>query len=129
MSEEMKETGKVHANVVFGGGSIIAVAGIAGGVILALAFPWIVLAYGQSLGATLVVIFVSLGLLLGATVTLASAVLGLVMPRQVDGGAPQNWIRELKDWSREWREWADVDWKHWSEQEWKEWAEKKKREE
>ena len=129
MSDEMKDGGKVHANVEFGEGSAIAVAGIAGGVILALGFSWIVLAFGQSLGATLTVIFVSLGLLLGTTVALASAVLGLVIPRQVGGGAPQGWMKELKEWSREWRQLADVDWKHWSEEEWKDWAEKKKRDE
>jgi hypothetical protein len=129
MSDEIKDGGKAHANVEFGGGGAIAVAGIVGGVALALGFSWIVLAFGQSLGATLMVIFVILGLLLGFIVALASAVLGLVMPRQVGGGAPQGWIRELKDWSREWRQWADVDWKHWSEEEWKEWSEKKKRDE
>ncbi|HVM32272.1 MAG TPA: hypothetical protein VMU88_03995 [bacterium] len=128
MSEEIKETGKAHANVVFNDGAAVAVAGILGGVGLALGFPWIVLAHGQGLGPTLLVVFVVMGLLLGATVALASAVLGLVIPRQVGGGAPQSLLRELKDWSREWREWSQVDWKHWSEDEWKEWAERKKRE-
>ncbi|HET9869211.1 MAG TPA: hypothetical protein VFR02_01760 [bacterium] len=127
MSEETKETGKAHASVVFGGGSAIAVAGILGGLLLAVGFPWVVLVYGQGLGKVLVVVFLGLGLLLGTTVSLASAVLGLVMPRQVGGGAPQGLLRELKDWSREWRQWAEVDWKHWSEEEWKEWAERQKR--
>lgn len=127
MNDEIKETGRAHASVVFGGGSVIAVAGVIGGILLALGFPWIVLAYGQALGSTLMVIFVVLGLLLGAVVALASAVLGLVIPREVGGGAPQGWLRELKDWSRDWRQWAEVDWKHWSEEEWKTWAEKQKK--
>lgn len=81
MSEELKEKEKVQANVVFGQGSAIAVTGIIGGVVLALGFPWIVLAYGQPLGATLVVIFVLSGLVLGGLVALTSAFFGLVIPR------------------------------------------------
>ncbi len=129
MNEEFKNQEKVHANVSFGGGNMIAVTGIIGGVVLALGFPWIVLAYGQALGATLLVIFVLSGLGLGGLVALTSAFFGLVMPRQVGGGAPADWIREIKSFAREFREWDEVDWKNWDEKDWKNWAEKKKKDE
>ena len=128
MSDEKKEPEKVQANVVFGGGSLIAVTGILGGVGLAIGFPWIVLAYGQALGPKLLVIFVLAGLLMGGLVALTAAFFGLVIPREVGGGAPSWLIQELKNSSREWRQWAEVDWKNWTEREWKEWVEKKKKE-
>ena len=146
MSEEMKNQEKIHANVSFGEGNYIAVTGIIGGVILALGFPWIVLAYGQALGATLLVVFILSGLVMGGLVALTSAFFGLVMPRQVDGGAPggklNDWIRwgmERKNWSeKDWKDWADYgdegpdkdwaepDWGNWSIQDWKAWGEKMK---
>ena len=128
MSEESKQPDKVHANVSFGGGSAIAVTGIIGGVALALGFPAVVLAFGQSLGTTLLVIFVLSGLVMGGVVALTAAFFGLVMPRQVNGGAPMDW-REIKNFVREFRDWKDVDWKHWDEEDWEKWAEKKKRDE
>jgi hypothetical protein len=128
MSDEKREPEKVHANVVFGGGNLVAVTGIIGGVVLALGFPWIVLAYGQALGPTLLVVFIISGLSAGGLVALVSAFFGLVIPREVGGGAPPWWISELKSWRKEWKDWGDVDWKNWTEQEWKDWVEKKKKE-
>ena len=128
MSEELKEKEKIHANVVFGQGSEIAVTGIIGGVVLALGFPWIVLAYRQPLGATLVVVFVLSGLILGGLVALTSAFFGLVIPRQVGGTSPAWWGPEgWKAWCRDWDDLDDVDWKDWTASDWKAWAEKKKR--
>jgi hypothetical protein len=130
MSEELKEKEKIKANVVFGAEKEIAMTGIAGGVVLALGIPWIVLAYGQALGVTLTVIFVLSGLILGGLVTLTSAFFGLVMPKQVDGTSPTWWGPEgWKAWVRDWDDLEDVDWKDWSVNDWKAWAEKKKRNE
>lgn len=137
MSEEMKHPEKIHANVLFGEGTLIAVTGIIGGVALALGFPWVVMAHGQALSPTLAVIFVLAGLLIGGTVAAASAVLGLVMPREVGGGGPgqiNDWIRwgaEWKKWSeKDWKDWADYadwgepDYENWSLADWKAWGEK-----
>ncbi len=114
MADEMKRPEKIHANVLFGEGSLIAVTGVLGGVALALGFPWIVMSHGQGLGTTLLVIFVLGGLLIGGLVAVASAVLGLVMPRQVGGGLPgelNDWIR----WGMEWKKWSEKDWKDWAD--------------
>lgn len=128
MSEEMKEKEHVKANVVFGAGSEIAVTGIIGGVVLALGFPWIVLAYGQALGPTLIVVFVLSGLVLGGVVALTSAFFGLVMPKHVDGSSPSWWGPEgWKSWCRDWEDLEDADWKDWSAEDWKAWARKKKK--
>ncbi len=145
MSEETKNPQKIHANVLFGEGNHIAVTGIIGGVVLALGFPWITLAYGQALGPTLLVIFILSGLVMGGLVALTSAFFGLVMPRQVDGGAPggiQDWIRwgmERKNWTeKDWKDWADYgdnaqyadwaepDYQNWTLQDWKAWGDKMK---
>jgi apolipoprotein N-acyltransferase len=128
MSEERKHTEKIHADVMFGRGDLIGVAGIVGGVALALGFSWIVLAHGQTLGTTLAVIFVLAGLFMGGLVALVSAFFGLVMPRQVGGGAPSWVMGEIKEWIKRHKEWDEVDWEHWTEQDWKAWAEKKKKE-
>ncbi len=137
MSEEMNQPEKIHGKVSFGEGQIVAVTGIVGGVALALGFPWIVLAHGQGLNTTLVVIFVLAGLLIGGTVAIASAVLGLVMPREVGGGGPgqiNDWIK----WGMEWKKWSEKDWKdfadsadwaepdyeNWTLSDWKAWGEK-----
>jgi hypothetical protein len=127
MSEEQKHAEKVHADVTFGRGDLIGMTGIIGGVVLALGFSWIVLAYGQALGATLTVIFVLAGLLMGGLVALVSAFFGLVMPRQVGGGAPSWIMGEIKTWIKHHRDWDEVDWEHWTEQDWRAWAEKKKK--
>ncbi len=127
MIEETKEKDneKVHANVQFRtGGTTIAVAGVIGGACIALGLPLIVLVFGQSLGPTLLTIFVITALLVGGVVALASAVLGLVIPQQVNGGGHGPWGRH------HWKRWAcrhmpKGDWQNWSEQEWKEWVEKK----
>jgi hypothetical protein len=137
MNEETKNPQKIHANVLFGEGTLIAVTGIVGGVTLALGFPWVIMAHGQALSPTLVVIFVLAGLLIGGTVAAASAVLGLVMPREVGGGGPgqiNDWIRwgmEWKKWSdRDWKEfadsmdWAEPDYENWTREDWKAWGEK-----
>ena len=126
MEEGSKPSEKVHANVSFGGGSAIAVTGIIGGVVLALGFPTVVLVFGQSLGPTLLVVFVLSGLVMGGLVALTAAFFGLVIPRQVNGGAPMDW-REIKSFIHEFRDWKDVDWKHWDEDDWEKWAERKKK--
>jgi hypothetical protein len=110
--------------VSFAAGSAIAVTGIIGGVCLALGLTWLVLAYGQTLGPTLVVIFILVGLLVGGVVALVSAFFGLIMPRQVGGGVPPWMLRELKHWIHHHRRWKNVDWEHWSEEDWKSWADK-----
>jgi hypothetical protein len=133
MNEDTKEreNEKMQANVQFrSGGTTIAVAGIIGGAGIALGLPLIVLCFGQSLGSTLLTIFVLTGLLVGGVVALAAAVLGLVIPQQVNGAGPGNWGRHaFKHWAM--RHWCDQpvgDWRNWSEQEWKDWADKKKEE-
>ncbi len=142
MSEELKNPQKIHANVSFGEGNFIAVTGIIGGVVLALGFSWITMAYGQALGPKLIVLFVLSGLILGGLVALTSAFFGLVMPRQVDGGAPGaigDWIKwgiERKNWTeKDWKDWADggdepagdwsePDYQNWTLQDWKAWGDK-----
>ena len=120
MNEEQKKPEKIHANVLFGEGTLIAVTGVIGGVVLALGFSWIVMAHGQALGTTLIVIFVLAGLVFGGTVAVASAVLGLVMPRQVGGGAPGD-INDWVKWGMEWKKWSEKDWKDWAD--YGDWAE------
>jgi hypothetical protein len=129
MSEEQKESEKIHANVQFrSGGTTIAVAGIAGGACIALGFPLIVLVWGQSLGAVLLTIFILCGLLVGGLVALVGAFFGLVIPQQVNGGGAMPWGRHaFKHWAK--RHWCDPpegDWKNWTEQEWKDWADRKR---
>ena len=127
MTEEMKDEQKVHANVLFRSGGAVAVTGIIGGVVVAVGFPWIVLANGQSLGPTLITIFVLTGLLFGGLVALVAAFFGLVIPQQVNGGGGGFWGRHaLKHWLKHhWHEGPGGDWKNWTEKEWKEWAEKR----
>jgi len=124
MSEEIKQPEKVQADVSFAAGSAIAVTGILGGVGLALGLTWLVLAYGQTLGTTLVVIFILVGLVLGFVVALVSAFFGLIMPRQVGGGVPPWLIKEIKYWVSHHKRWDEEDRKNWSEEDWKSWAEK-----
>jgi hypothetical protein len=93
-----------------------------------LGLPVIVLVYGQSLGPTLLTIFVITALLIGGTVAVASAVLGLVIPQHVNGAGPGQWGRHaFRHWAkRHWCDQPEGDWKHWTEQEWMDWANKKK---
>ena len=130
MNEENKDEQKVHANVLFRAGGAVAVTGILGGVLIALGFSWIVLAYGQALGPTLITLFVLGGLLIGGLVALVAAFFGLVIPQQVNGGGAGSWGRHaFKHWLKHhWCDMPEGDWKNWSEQEWKDWAEKKKSE-
>jgi hypothetical protein len=128
MKNEAKDEQKVHANVLFRAGGAVAVTGIAGGVLIALGFPLIVMAYGQSLGPTLVAVFTLSGLLIGGLVALVGAFFGLVIPQQVNGGGAGPWRRHAwGHWMRHhWCGQPEGDWKNWTEQEWKDWVEKKK---
>ncbi len=122
MSEEPKNHEKGHTNVLFGGGTAIAVIGVLGGVGIALGFPWIILAYGQALGPKLLMIFVITGLVIGGLLALTSAFFGLVMPRAMADAPP--WHQD--DW-KEWAEYADLadlDYKNWTLKDWKAWGEK-----
>jgi hypothetical protein len=124
MSEESKNQEKASANVLFGGGTAIAVVGILGGVGIALGFPWIVLAYGQALGPKYLMVFVIAALITGGLVALTSAFFGLVMPRSVADAA--NWQEDWKKWA-EYADLAEPDYKNWTLKDWKAWGEKKKK--
>jgi hypothetical protein len=128
MTDEMKEEQKVQANVMFRAGGDVAMVGILSGACIALGFPWIVMAYGQSMGSTLLTIFVLSGLLMGGLVALVATFFGLVIPQQVNGGGVGPWGRHaFRHWARRhWRDQPEGDWKNWTEQEWKDWADKKK---
>ena len=123
MSDERKENEQPVQQVQFANSSCIAVTGIIGGVVLALGFPWMILAYGQALGPKLTVTFVIAGLVVGGLVTLTSAFFGLVMPRSVGG-----WHGHCRDLSSliDEADWTEPDWANWSPRDWKAWGEKLK---
>lgn len=75
-----------NQNVVsFGKSSIVSVAGIIGGTVLAICIPWIVLTHGDVLGQKVNTILVIGSILIGGLVMLTSAFFGLVMPNKVEG--------------------------------------------
>ena len=129
-------------DVQFGAGGNIALGGIIGGVALALGFSWILLAYGQVLGTTVVTILLAGALVVGGGVAVISAFFGLVMPRVVRGhwrgrwpqhfGKGPGW-RGCGDWKGEdysdyadFGIWAEPDYQNWTLQDWKAWGEKMK---
>lgn len=143
MDENMKDPQSGNENegpkgdVQFGGGHGIAVTGILGGVVIALGLPWILLAYGQVLGTTLVTILVCGALVIGGGVSIVSAFFGLVMPKVVRGHWRGRWpghhggVCGHGAWKEEdysdYAQWAEPDWQNWSLQDWKVWGEKMKK--
>ena len=61
----------------------ISVSGVFGGVLMAMGVPWIVLAFGQTLGHGVLTTLCILAIVLGGTVSLTAAFFGLVMPSQI----------------------------------------------
>jgi hypothetical protein len=90
------------ADLRFGGGRV-AVAGIIGGLGIALGVPAILLSLGQGLGQVVLTVLVVLALLCGATVALVSAFFGLVIPSHLRGGPwldPDKWRRFAQEQQR-----------------------------
>lgn len=83
----------------------MAVAGTCSGVVLALGGVWLVLAYGQSLGTTLITTLVIIALAVGGGVSIVSAFFGLVMPRHMHGPwlDPRHW-EQMRRRRERWRE-------------------------
>lgn len=100
------ETTEDKNEVSFGGGNGTAVAGILAGLVMAVLVPFVLLAYGQALGATALLWLVVLAVSTGGAVSIVSAFFGLVMPHHVRGKfmQPDAWrefAREARAWERE----------------------------
>jgi hypothetical protein len=95
-----------QADIRFGSG-MVAVAGVLGGLGIALGGPAVLLSLGQSLGQVVLVILVVLSLAAGALVCLVSAFFGLVIPNHVRSGPwmdPDKWRRFAAERHRRHRE-------------------------
>jgi len=64
----------------------LAFLGVGGGVIIALAFPFMILYFGGHLSGPVQTTLIILGLLVGATLAGASAVVGITIPTAINGG-------------------------------------------
>ncbi len=62
---------------------LASIAGVLGGVLLAIGVPWVLLNYGQMLGQATITIIVSGSVIGGGFIILVSAFFGLVMPTRV----------------------------------------------
>jgi hypothetical protein len=76
-----------------------AVAGALAGVAIAIGVPWVILAFGQVLGAHTQLILVWVGVIMGGLISLTSAFFGLVMPSQV-GHNPSELMAQWEQWER-----------------------------
>ncbi len=127
MEKEQSEGPK--GDVQFGASCSIALGGIVGGVLIALGLPWLLLAYGQSLGTVVVTILLFGALFTGGLVAVVSTFFGLVMPKVVRGHWRGPWPRHR--WGcapGQWKEsedstdhaepasWAEPDWQNWGPQ-------------
>ena len=83
--------------VVFGGVRAMAVVGVLGGVAIALGLPYIVIVYGQSMGAVAQVLLTILALLTGGIIAGLSAFFGTVIPHSVEGSCQEKDAPERKD--------------------------------
>lgn len=81
MVKELKEEQEVP--VRFSQRASVSIAGVLGGVIMAMGVPWVVLSCGQILGHGVLTTLCIIAIVLGGTVSLASAFFGLVMPSQI----------------------------------------------
>lgn len=81
-------------SIRFGGGRL-ALIGVVAGVIIALGLPWLVLVYGQHLGATVLTIIIIASLLMGGLIALVAAFFGAVIPTVVES-KPSNQSSEAK---------------------------------
>ncbi|MBI3830460.1 MAG: hypothetical protein HY291_13150 [Planctomycetes bacterium] len=70
-------------SIRFGGGRL-ALIGVFAGVAIALGLPWLVLVYGQHLGATVLTIIIIASLLMGGLIALVAAFFGAVIPTVVE---------------------------------------------
>jgi hypothetical protein len=134
--EQTKNTNEndgANGDVHFGGGYAIAVTGIVAGLSIVLGFSWILLAYGQVLGTTVITVLLAGSLIVGGGVAVVSAFFGLVMPRLVRGRWRGPWPRHK--WGSHcgtpgepfgFQDWAEMDFENWTQQDWKNWAEKMK---
>jgi hypothetical protein len=71
--------------VAFSG--LIPFAGLVGGVVLAVALPYVTLKYGAGLSSAAQTGIIILALLIGGAVTFSSAFFGIVIPRRVYEGS------------------------------------------
>ena len=83
----IKMENQTNANEVKFSGGAASVAGVFGGVAIAIGVLWAVLPYAQALGDTILTIVVLTGVIGGVLISLTSAFFGLVMPHSVGG----NW--------------------------------------
>jgi apolipoprotein N-acyltransferase len=89
MEKPNNETG-----VKFGSHTIAGVAGVLGGVAFAIGVPWVLLAHGQILGATVLTWLVSGAIAGGCLISLTAAFFSLVMPSSVNHY--DQWNRDQK---------------------------------
>jgi hypothetical protein len=87
----------------FGGGGIASVAGVIGGVALAIGLPWVLLVNGQILGQNILTILIMIAVIGGVFISFVSAVLGVVMPTSVHDQWANQWNDPEK--SKKWEEW------------------------
>jgi len=69
----------------FGGGGVTSVAGVIGGVALAIGVPYTILNFGQVLAPSMVTGIVIGSIVIGGLICLVSAFFGLVMPTHIPG--------------------------------------------
>lgn len=77
-----------YKEVRFGGLRLVALAGILGGVAIAVGVPWVTLVYGQGLWQVVKLVLILLALVAGGGVALTSAFFGIVIPAKVVKGSP-----------------------------------------
>jgi hypothetical protein len=101
-----QEKNQEMQGVRFGEGNSIATTGILSGVAIAVGGPWVLLAFGQSLGIYVLTGLIILCVLCGGALSVVAAFFGLVIPRHVHGGLAdtKGWMdiaREARSWERE----------------------------
>ena len=79
MEDKNKENG-----IRFGSHAAAGVAGVMGGVLFAVAVPWVLLTHGQILGTTILTTLVMIAVIGGGVIALTAAFFSLVMPSSVN---------------------------------------------
>lgn len=79
MQDKKEENG-----VRFGGHAVPGIAGVLGGVLFAVAVPWVLLMHGQILGTTILTTLVMIAVIGGGVIALTATFFSLVMPSSVN---------------------------------------------
>ncbi len=92
--EDKKEENAVR----FGGHAVPGIAGVIGGVLFAVAVPWVLLVHGQILGTTILTTLVMIAVIGGGVIALTAVFFSLVMPSSVNH--ENNWDKWEKHLER-----------------------------